>query len=166
MSHITESYYFGCWRQAGHYFFAPGMVRVGEVTPWGYTLDSRAFDTDEWVVWHAEGWTAIGREDRTVDHRPGSHSIFALHAPLLTVAEAETEAQRLFPEIFERTGWPVTANTDLEPLAREIYGVMKDYSDSLAEVGDDPNFTSYDAEEDEIKGLLNALARWHLRKKK
>lgn len=54
---------------------------------------------------------------------------------------------------------------DLEPVAREIYAVMKAYSDSLDEVGDDPNFTSYDAEGDEVKGLLNALAKWHEAKK-
>lgn len=52
-------------------------------------------------------------------------------------------------------------NAVTDALAREIYGVMKDYSDSLAEVGDDPNFTSYDAEDDEIKGLLHAVAKWH-----
>jgi hypothetical protein len=103
---MTEAYYFGCWEHAGHYFFGPGMTSVrGEPTPWGYSLDSRAFsENKDWFMKKREGWTAIGRRDNTVDTRPGSHSTFAFHADL-TVAEAEAEARRLFPEIFKRTGW-------------------------------------------------------------
>lgn|SRR5487761_42296 len=101
-----EAYYFGCWERAGHYYFAPGMRSVrGEPTPWGYGLDSHTFaDSPEWIMWKSDGWTAIGRRDNTVDSRPGSHSTFAFHADL-TMAEAEAEAARLFPQIFERTGW-------------------------------------------------------------
>ena len=96
----------GCWQEAGHFFFAPGLH--GHVypspTPWGDSLDRREFaDSRTWVILKLDGWTAIGRRDNTVDSRPGSHSTFAFHADL-TVDEAEAEARRIFPEIFERIG--------------------------------------------------------------
>jgi hypothetical protein len=101
-----EAYYFGCWEQAGHHFFTPGMHSVrGEVTPWGYDIDSQIFaQSDHWTLLQGDGWTAIGRRDNTVDSRPGSHSTFAFHADL-SVGQAELEAATLFPEIFKRTGW-------------------------------------------------------------
>ena len=102
----SESYYLGCWERVGHFFFGPGMTSVRrEVTPWGYGLDCKEFtESRAWVILKKDGWTAIGRRDNTVDSRPGSHSTFAFHSDL-TVAEAETEARRLFPEIFARAGW-------------------------------------------------------------
>jgi hypothetical protein len=99
-----ESYYLGCWQEAGHFFFAPGLARhvYPSPTPWHGNLDSRDFaDSRDWLRKELDGWTAIGRRDNTVDSRPGSHSTFAFHA-VLTTAEAEAEARRLFPEIFER----------------------------------------------------------------
>lgn len=106
-----EAYYLGCWREPGHFFFEPGMRRARpNVTPWGGSLDSAEFAyTSTWVMRKRDGWTAIGRRDNTVDSRPGSHSTFAFHADL-TIEEAEAEAARLFPEIFERTGWRVTVD--------------------------------------------------------
>jgi len=106
-SYAPEAYYLGCWREPGHFYWAPGMTRpkTSTPTPWGGGLDQRAFaDSREWLMLKAEGWTAIGRRDNTVDSRPGSHSTFAFHADL-AVDEAEAEARRQFPEIFERTGW-------------------------------------------------------------
>lgn len=104
---MMEVYYLGCWREAGHFYWAPGMTRPKTTTPtpWGGDLDSREFaDSREWVVWRKDGWTAIGRRDNTVDTRQGSHSTFAFHADL-TVEEAERLAREIFPEIFIRTGW-------------------------------------------------------------
>lgn len=110
-SRSYEAYYLGCWERPGHFFYAPGMRRVREtVTPWGGSLDSADFAySSAWLMKQKDGWTAIGRRDNTVDTRPGSHSTFAFNADL-TVEEAEVEAARLFPEIFERTGWRVTAD--------------------------------------------------------
>lgn len=106
----VEAYYMGCWRQVGHYLWQPGMRRVpystDDPTPWGYGgLDSDAFNTADWHVEKKDGWTAVGLEDRSVDRRPHSHSVFAFHADL-TLDEAVALARSTFPEVFAREGFP------------------------------------------------------------
>lgn len=103
-----ESYYFGCWKEIGHYYWEPGMTWAhggAYTTPWGYSIDNKDFSySEEWHLKKRDGWTAIGRRDNTVDTRPASHSTFAFHADL-TLEEAVTHARAIFPEIFKRTGW-------------------------------------------------------------
>jgi hypothetical protein len=102
----VDAFYVGCWQQVGHYTWLPGMkkvpYRIQRLGPWGYNeLDKRAFDTRGWRREQLEGWTAIGREDRTVDGRPGSHSVFAFKGDL-TTSEAVQRAIDVFPEVMER----------------------------------------------------------------
>lgn len=100
-------FYLGCWKQVGHYFWRPGMERVRyggpPPTPWGYALDNKAFNTQDWHIEKKDGWTAVGLEDRTVDSRPGSHSIFAFCGDL-TLEDAVDLARVNFPEVFARLG--------------------------------------------------------------
>src|SRR4051794_27134460 len=103
----VEAIYVGCWQQVGHYTWFPGMVRAAysddtNAGPWGYNgLDDNRLPTRHWVHEQFEGWTAIGREDWTVDARPGSHSVFAFKGDL-TLEEAIERARATFPEVFAR----------------------------------------------------------------
>jgi hypothetical protein len=105
-----EAFYMGCWQRVGHYLWRPGMEKVRyheeEPTPWGYSgLDCEHFNTSDWALLKKDGWTAVGLEDRSVDSRPNSHSVFAFHADL-TVDEAVALARETFPEIFARPRFP------------------------------------------------------------
>lgn len=105
-----EAYYMGCWERIGHHLWRPGMsqVRYGDQVPlpWGYGgLDSDAFNTADFHIEKRDGWTAVGLEDRSVDKRPHSHSVFAFHADL-TLDEAVALARQTFPEVFARPGFP------------------------------------------------------------
>lgn len=106
-----EAFYVGCWHQVGHYTWFPGMVRAPyrdeeAAGPWGYNgLDCAHFNTRGWAILKKDGWTAVGLEDRSVDKRPNSHSVFAFHADL-TLDEAVELARKTFPDVFARPGFP------------------------------------------------------------
>lgn len=105
-----EAFYMGCWQRVGHYLWRPGMrqaaYRDESVTPWGYGgLDCKHFNTRDWAILKKDGWTAVGIEDRSVDSRPNSHSVFAFNTDL-TTEEAVKLARETFPAVFARPGFP------------------------------------------------------------
>lgn len=126
----VSAYYYGCWRQLGHYLWLRGsggvpikasredrdrllggyphtLDRKPGLIPWGYALDGgllrgrSRLASGEAVVEQRDGWTAISFVDRSVDHRPGSNSTFAFER-LLSPETALESARAAFPPIFER----------------------------------------------------------------
>lgn len=111
-----SAYYFGCWQQVGHAFFAPGMLTVSPrdvAIPWdSYGIDGKlcppgrgrgAANQQEGVaaLHHKDGWTALAFWDRTVDTRGGSNSAFLLEGEHDYTA-ALALARETFPEVFAR----------------------------------------------------------------
>jgi hypothetical protein len=116
-----EAYYFGCQREAGHYWwrkygghaydvekivgpnlhpridggFCPGSVR-GD--PWKRT---RPEIEGEAALHHVDGWTVLSFWDRSVDSRGASNSNFvARGARSYVIMRAIAEAQ--FPDVWKR----------------------------------------------------------------
>lgn len=97
--------YFGCWESLGHgYFRSPDMRSVSECTPFGYKIDCKLMDFPSWTLLQRDGWTAVGRSDRSVDSRPGSISVF-IFPEVLTMHEAVHLAASTFPAVFKRAGY-------------------------------------------------------------
>ena len=110
-------YYFGCYRQLGHFLYSEEMKTVspskaieifgkdwrkidgafvpktrGEIAH-GYTFDTFLL----------QGWTYLSMIDNTVDRRSGSHSTFLIlgqHSKL----EATQLVRIAFPELCKRIG--------------------------------------------------------------
>lgn len=109
--------YFGCHRQPGHYTFSEGMRRLvqrygsRDLSRFDGMLPSQ-IDTAPYIatVSHLGGWglTALAFWDNSVDKRGGCNSI--VFAPSLTITPEEllAEAQKRFPQVFERLPQPVT----------------------------------------------------------
>jgi hypothetical protein len=118
-------YYFGCHREPGHYFFAPGMVKDHEaggpmpfstqegepIVPWGYHIDQALCPFGPQTeglakLNYKDGWTALAFWDRSVDSRPGSNSVFVLEGthdfPTML-----SHARDRFPEVIERLPFEV-----------------------------------------------------------
>ena len=97
--------FFGCWDEAGHYYWAPGMPyhhpNEREATPWGLSIDSSGWDHPGWRIEHLAGWTAVGRRDNTVDSRPGSIAVFCFPGDL-TLDVALEQARTTFPQVWTR----------------------------------------------------------------
>jgi hypothetical protein len=117
-----RAYYFGCWRDVGHYFFGPHMARLGRderaesIVPWGYGVEKLA---NKWsrrhidpeteglaLLHHLDGWTALAFPDFSVDSRGGSKSVFVFEA-ILDYDAALARARELFPEVFERYSFEI-----------------------------------------------------------
>ena len=102
---LETAVFFGCWRQAGHCYWTPGMGRVRlygvKVTPWGNGIDSKIWYRPMWSLLQLAGWTAVGRSDNTVDSRPGSIAVFCFPA-VLTLDAALEQARTTFPEVWRR----------------------------------------------------------------
>lgn len=113
---MNQWLYFGCHRQAGHYVFSEGMrsltQRYGsrDLSRFDGMLPLQV-DTAPYIatVSRLGGWgfTALAFWDYSVDKRGGSNSV--IFAPSLTIEPAEllAEAQRRFPQVFERLPQPV-----------------------------------------------------------
>lgn len=115
---MTEWLYFGCHRVPGHYVFKEGMRR--HCRPYGSGMrdlerfdgmlppqgDSTAYLA---TVSRLEGWglTALAFWDYSVDKRGGCNSV--VFAPSLTITPDELfiEAQKRFPQVFDRLPQPV-----------------------------------------------------------
>lgn len=105
-----SAYYFGCWRQSGHYFFTEGMASARESynatkarLPWD-RIDGALYpsgEQSEAALHHAGGWTALAMADRTVDSRGGSNSVF-LFKDTLTFDQALARARELFGPVVAR----------------------------------------------------------------
>lgn len=112
--------YFGCNREAGHYVFSEGMrlltQRYGsrDLSRFDGMLPPQT-DTTPYIatVSRLGGWgfTALAFWDYSVDKRGGCNSV--VFAPSLVIADDEllAEAQRRFPQVFERLPQPVVLVT-------------------------------------------------------
>lgn len=116
---VERTLYFGCWQQAGHYYWSRGMRRLGrstaeerQATPWGLSVDGGLVDrNDRLTVGHArtfykDGWTALAFTDDSVDSRPGSWSVYCIPATL-GYDDALRIARLAFPQVFERYPWQI-----------------------------------------------------------
>lgn len=107
---LNQPLYYGCHYQAGHFPFAPGMVKLrlrqsiarldGGFTP-------KTYEQGKAKLTHLTGWTIIAFPDYTIDTRPGSHSTFVLPGKL-TFEEALAEAKRIFPQVWARIDYEVS----------------------------------------------------------
>jgi hypothetical protein len=110
---MNQWLYFGCHQRAGHYVFAEGMRSYnppydsfmrkleyfdGKLPPQGDPTPYIA------TVSRLEGWglTALAFWDYSVDSRGGCNSV--VFAPSLTITPEEllAEAQKRFPQVFQR----------------------------------------------------------------
>jgi hypothetical protein len=115
-----DIYYFGCWGEAGHYLFRPNRTSVyrkdhpgpwaridGELAPHGPETRSKNQVQGEAVLWHRDGWTALGWWDRSGDSRGNSNSNLIAEG-LFTAKEMISLGQEYFPEIMRRQPTPIT----------------------------------------------------------
>jgi hypothetical protein len=111
--HFDTAYYFGCWREVGHYWWRPGPSQISwreyeqgcpTDQPWGH-LDGKltppSHRQSEAALHHREGWTALAVHDYTVDSRPGSNIAFLFDATL-DFDRAVKAARAEFPQVVER----------------------------------------------------------------
>jgi hypothetical protein len=102
--------YFGCIGGSGHYLHDKlNPQRRYDSTPWGNSLDGALDPQDQQgvaMLSRREGWTAIGWSDRTVDSRPGSHSVFLVEAEV-TAEQLLQAAKEQWPQVFSRFRFPI-----------------------------------------------------------
>lgn len=123
---FPEVYYFGCWNgEAGHRLIGPhGMPlsRTAIAKEFPRCLHPERLDVDfqpgarpqgrlgfrtpeqregDARLTHVKGWTVLSIWDRSVDHRPGSHSTFVMPGTL-RFAEACTQARDAFAVVWDR----------------------------------------------------------------
>lgn len=126
MSKKYPIYYFGCGNRPGHYMHAPGMRTGGSLAerraigrlvytnPWGTSIDGglclRGIGEREGIadLHQKDDWTAVAFWDRSVDHRPGSNSVFLVHG-LHDFDQVMEMARQAFPTVFARFGFEVRA---------------------------------------------------------
>lgn len=118
---VEDAFYCGCWRQAGHYVFGPGMRAVHGIRERELAkgLDAPYVPKDTYKqgaakLTHLTGWTILAFADNTVDDRPGSHSTFALRGQH-DFEGAVAVAQATFPEVFARFDFPITLHAAALP---------------------------------------------------
>ncbi len=101
--------YFGCWREAGHYLFLPGMHKIydRQVSPLSH-FDAMLAPQPESILYRAAfsrlgGWnlSALSWWDRSVDTRPASNSIVFAPGAVVSAEWMLEEAHKVFPEVFK-----------------------------------------------------------------
>lgn len=120
---MIEHFYFGCYRETGHYLFASrghgiqkvhssssllpvdfpclsGMLDGGFLPPNLQQAQGRA------SFCHLNGWTIIAFWDRSVDSRGKSHSTFLMRG-IFEFEMAKSLSVEAFPEIWKRFTFPV-----------------------------------------------------------
>jgi hypothetical protein len=111
---VTTPLYFGCYREPGHWLWAPGMEPVAEAVeglPWslaqldGDLAPPRA-RAGVAAVHRQDGWTAVAFWDRSIDRRPGANSVFLIPEEL-HFDTAMRRAHDAFPEVFAQLGFVV-----------------------------------------------------------
>lgn len=110
-------FYFGCVGEYGHYMFEPPGVKRDAFThtnPWGTKVDGGLCPTGgstqeqgRALVHHKDGWTAMAFWDRSVDHRPGSCSVF-LAQGTHAFEEMLRIANESFPKVTARYEFSIT----------------------------------------------------------
>ncbi len=109
---MSVAYYFGCWKNPGHYVFEPKMRQapwqIFHENPWATAIDGallqRAKIAD--VQGHAvfdqkDGWGIVSFWDNSVDSRGHSNSSFLIEGGE-SFEDVLTKAREIFPEIFQR----------------------------------------------------------------
>jgi hypothetical protein len=108
---MNNWYYFGCYRQAGHYVFRPGMGSASHNSLAGRLnhFDGMLAPQDSAagyiaVVSRLAGWgmSALSFWDYTVDKRGKSNSIFFVDSMSITAEALYDGAQNQFPQVWER----------------------------------------------------------------
>lgn len=131
MSEPVETYYFGCWRESGHYLWTPNMARP-QGCPFGYPeklngryldcgfcpgiivykdgriSDSKNVPDGQAAVVHVDDWTVLSFWDKSVDHRPGSHSTYLIRGTH-AFENAVIIARERFPHVWARYKFDVVA---------------------------------------------------------
>lgn len=108
---LSSAYFFGCWREAGHYLWRPGMESVQLPAGWTWAIDGY-YVPEYGAVNHVitrdnqpvpAGWTVLSMIDNTVDRRPGSHATFFIQGEH-DIQVAVARAVVAFPEVCRRVG--------------------------------------------------------------
>ena len=108
---LNVVYYFGCWRESGHYLHAPGMQRVwdcslayldGILAPAG--IGEREFLARAWRLhgYVASPYSAFSWWDRSVDKRNKSNSTIFVPGDTVTIGSMWKLAVQYYPEVFDR----------------------------------------------------------------
>lgn len=109
--------YYGCQREAGHYFFLhdngtpqrrcdflPDEITKDYHVDGGYVPKSG--QQGEAALHHVDGWTVVAFADYGVDHRPGSHSTFIVRG-VMGFDEAVAASREKFPGVWARYRFPI-----------------------------------------------------------
>ena len=123
MGEESNVYYFGCWRDSGHYLKHPGGSSVHsadeKVRPWkmidgclpparrdrpdrrGYARVLKEAGQGKAALHYKDGWTAIAFWDRSVDKRGASNSAFFVRGTH-SWEDAVRIARKHFPSVWKR----------------------------------------------------------------
>lgn len=112
-----NAFYFGCWREAGHYLFTPSGRSTYSV-PNDFPLPANYLDSGllppnlpetegRASLVHINGWTVISFWDRSVDKRGKCNSSFLFRGHF-TFDEMCKLAAEKFPTIWNRFAFPIT----------------------------------------------------------
>lgn len=122
-------YYFGCWRESGHYLWKPGRSHAWDderngVLPWkfidgclpparrgrpdsrGYRSVEREAPQGHAALHYKEGWTAFAFWDRSVDTRGGCNSAFFVRG-IHSWEDALRIAKAKFPSVWKQIKFDV-----------------------------------------------------------
>ena len=110
--------YFGCIGDCGHYLWSSERNKIHVRTPFNNDrfvmhLDSAFSPPDTWTQGQAMRsqvgpWTILDWWDRSVDTRPGSHSLVVARGYRgSTLAEILVDFGKVFPSVLARQRFPV-----------------------------------------------------------
>lgn len=105
-------FYFGAYREAGHYLWVPGVRRCSREQEWKLPFDYRILDCGllpqrapevqgKGYLSHINGWTVLTFWDRSCDSRQRSNSAF-LCPGQWNFEEMVTGAKTDFPDVWNR----------------------------------------------------------------
>lgn len=108
MNKEVKLYYFGCWKDKGHFFYTPDGSRIKIVGPFEYNIDTvyppktESYEDESVASLNlVDGWTVLAMWDRSVDKRHQSNSAFIAKGEL-TVNEMWLLVKEHYPHIFNR----------------------------------------------------------------
>ena len=115
---MDGAFYFGCWREAGHYLFCPSgrqasyrlpddfPISRGDILDAGF-LPANLPEVEGLASFcHLNGWTIISFWDRSVDKRGKSNSSFLLRGEYSFDVACKAAAE-VFPAIWSRFKFPI-----------------------------------------------------------
>lgn len=118
MSSESDVYFFGCWREKGHYLYRPDGTAMQRDFPVAgvrsldtvfcpgrregyYGTPEGAQEQSLSRVVHVDGWTVLAFWDRSLDRRYGSNGAF-LARGTFDFQQMRLIAKRFFPTVLER----------------------------------------------------------------